>query len=74
MTKSVYGPRRFAPTEEKQLNDPDYLSYFGDQAHGDNPPGTGFLLMTYENLSIVVKKCPSDRGNCTPMLADPLLL
>jgi len=34
MTNKVDIERRFVPTEEKQLSDPDYLSYFGDQPHG----------------------------------------
>ncbi|WP_300035771.1 hypothetical protein [uncultured Roseobacter sp.] len=34
MTNKILIQRRFAPTEEKQLSDPDYLSYFGDQPHG----------------------------------------
>ena len=34
MTQKVEIERRFAPTAETQLSDPDYLSYFGDQPHG----------------------------------------
>ncbi|QFT74939.1 hypothetical protein [Ruegeria sp. THAF33] len=34
MTKNIDIERRFAPTEENQLSDPDYLSYLGDQPHG----------------------------------------
>ncbi|WP_120631588.1 hypothetical protein [Ruegeria sp. EL01] len=34
MTNKIDIERRFAPTEEKQLSDPDYLSYFGDLPHG----------------------------------------
>lgn len=34
MTTQTFVERRFAPTEETQLRDPDYLSYFGDQPDG----------------------------------------
>ena len=34
MTKRFDFERRFAPTDEKQLRDPDYLSFFGERPSG----------------------------------------
>ena len=34
MTNKTDIERRFAPTEEKQFSDPEYVSYFGDLPHG----------------------------------------
>lgn len=34
MTKKISIKRRFAPTDERQLSDPEYLSYFGENPTG----------------------------------------
>ena len=73
LTMKILTKRRFAPTDEKQLGDPDYLSYFGEQPAGIKTwqdllkmspvvvLGEGRIGKTFEFVSMVEKLRSQDQ-------------